>query len=65
MIGLADRRSGRMTAITLWESEDALRQSEEKANKLREEAAERGRQSIGKVDRYEVAVVQQLSGVRV
>ena len=64
MIGLADRRSGRMTAITLWESGDALRQSEEQADKLRAEAAERGGQSVGKIDRYEVAVAQQLSGVR-
>src|ERR671936_2466016 len=51
MIGLADRRSGRMTAITLWESGDALRQSEEQADKLRAEAAERGGQSVGKIDR--------------
>ena len=64
MIGLADRRSGQLTAITLWESADALRRSEEQANKLRAEAAERGGQRVGNVDRYEVAVAQQLSGVR-
>jgi heme-degrading monooxygenase HmoA len=63
MIGLADRRSGRVTAITFWESEDALRRSEEQANRLRKEAAESGGQQVGRVDRYEVAIAQQLSGV--
>ena len=64
IFGLADRKSGRLTAITLWESEDALRQSEEQANKLRAQAAEAGGQRIGSVDRYAVEVAQQLSGVR-
>jgi len=62
-IGLADRNSGRSIVITLWESSDALRQSEQQANKLREQAAKSGSQRIGNVDRYEVAVAQQLSGV--
>jgi heme-degrading monooxygenase HmoA len=64
IIGLADRKSGRVTFITLWESADALRESEEQANKLREQAAKGGDQQIANVDRYEVAVAQQLSGVR-
>jgi heme-degrading monooxygenase HmoA len=64
MIALADRKSGRVTAITLWESADALRESEKQADRLREQAAESGGQSVGSVDRYEVAVAQQLSGVR-
>jgi heme-degrading monooxygenase HmoA len=62
-IGLADRTSGRVTVITLWESADALRQSEQQADRLREQAAKSGGQSIGNVDRYEVAVAQQLAGV--
>ena len=62
-IGLADRSSGRVTIITLWESGDALRRSESQADQLREEAAQSGGQSIARVDRYEVAVAQQLSGV--
>jgi heme-degrading monooxygenase HmoA len=64
MIALADRRSGRVTAITLWESADALRESEKQADRLREQAAESGGQEIAGVDRYEVALAQQLSGVR-
>src|SRR2546425_867359 len=31
MLALADRNTGKMLGITLWESEDALRQSEEAA----------------------------------
>jgi heme-degrading monooxygenase HmoA len=64
MIALADRKSGRVTAITLWESAEALRETEQQANRLREQAADSGGQRIGSVDRYEVAVAQQLSGVR-
>ncbi len=64
MIGLADRKSGRVRVITLWESADALRQSEQQADRLREQAAQSGGQRIAAVDRYEVAVAQQLSGVR-
>src|SRR5436305_12430624 len=62
-IGLADRATGKVTIITLWESADALRQTEEQADRLREQAAGSGGQSIAGVDRYEVGVAQQLSGV--
>jgi heme-degrading monooxygenase HmoA len=62
-IALADRATGHVTIITLWESTDALRKSEEQADRLREQAADSGGQSIAGVDRYEVAVAQQLSGV--
>ena len=63
VIGLAERKSGRFIVITLWESADALRDTEQQADKLREQAAQSGHQRIGNVDRYEVAVAQQLSGV--
>jgi heme-degrading monooxygenase HmoA len=63
VIGLADRTSGRSLVITLWESSDALRESEQQADKLREQAAQSGGQRIGNVDRYEVAVAQELSAV--
>ncbi len=64
LIGLADRTSGRVLAVTLWESEDSLRQSEEQADRIRAQAAESGGQQIGKVDRYAVGIAQQLSEVR-
>jgi hypothetical protein len=62
VIGLANRASGRVTVITLWESAEALRESEQQAVRLREQA-ESGGQSVAGVDRYEVAVAQQLSAV--
>jgi heme-degrading monooxygenase HmoA len=64
LIALGDRNSGRVLGITLWESEDAMRSSEEQANRLREQSAESTGQRIVSVDRYEVAVAHELSGVR-
>jgi heme-degrading monooxygenase HmoA len=56
---LVDRQAGKVMAITLWESEDALLASEEKANQLRAQAAEQGGASQAPtVERYEVAVFE-------
>jgi heme-degrading monooxygenase HmoA len=63
VIGFADRKSGRVTIITLWESADAMQQSEQQANRLREQAAGFGDQRIAGVDHYEVAVAEQLAAV--
>ncbi len=65
MIGLADRTSGRVKLITLWQSADALRTTEEQADRLREQAAESGGQRVTGVERYEVAVADRLSEVTV
>src|SRR5215204_5427344 len=54
MIALGDRQSGKALGITFWESEEAMRASEEAANRLREESAEAGGERIAGVDRYEV-----------
>ena len=62
-VSLVDRASGRGTIITLWESADALAKSEQDADQLREQAAKGAGQSIAGVDRYDVAVAQQLSAV--
>jgi heme-degrading monooxygenase HmoA len=62
-IGLSDRNGGRVRLITLWESADALRATEEQADRLRAEAAEGGDLRIVAVDRYEVAVADRLSEV--
>jgi hypothetical protein len=43
-----------MVAITLWESEDALRESEEAANKLRSDTSSAGGAEIVSVERFEV-----------
>jgi len=54
MMALADRQSGKTLGITFWESEEAMRASEEEANRLREESAEAGGETIAGVERYEV-----------
>lgn len=56
---LVDRQTGKAIAITLWEDEQALRASEERANTLRAQAAEEmGAAQAPAVDRYEVAVFE-------
>ena len=56
MLALADRATGKMIGITLWESEDAVQQSEEAANQLRSGAAGAGGADIVSVERFEVVV---------
>ena len=53
---LVDRQSGKALIITLWESEEALRASEEEANRLRSESAESASATIENVERYEVGL---------
>ncbi len=56
---LIDRQSGEGIAITLWEDEQALRASEERANALRADAADQmGATQAPTVGRYEVAVFE-------
>ena len=56
---LVDRQSGKSLSVTLWESEEAMRASEEAASSLRSEVAEAlGTQMVG-VERYEVALAAQ------
>jgi hypothetical protein len=54
MIALGDRHSGKTLGITFWETEEAMRTSEEAAKRLREESAEAGGDTIVSVERYEV-----------
>jgi len=63
-IGLADRANGRVSMITLWESADAMRASEQEGDRLRERTAEGGGQTISNVARYEVAMAQSVAGAR-
>jgi quinol monooxygenase YgiN len=56
---LVDRQTGEAIAITLWEDEQALRASEERANELRAAVAEEMHASKQPtVNRYEVAVFE-------
>ena len=58
MIALGDRHSGRTVGITFWETEEAMRVSEEAANRLREESAQAGGDTIASVERYEVGFLE-------
>ena len=58
MIALGDRRSGKTLGITFWESEEAMRASEEVANQLRQESAEASEDEIAGVERYEVGLFE-------
>jgi heme-degrading monooxygenase HmoA len=56
---LIDRTSGKGIAVTLWESEEAMRASEESVKSMRAQAAETlGATGTPSVDRYEVAVFE-------
>ena len=58
IIALGDRQSGKTLGITLWESEEDMRASEEAANRLREESAEAGGGTVAGVERYEVGLFE-------
>jgi heme-degrading monooxygenase HmoA len=56
---LVDRQNGKSLTVTFWESEEAMRTSEEATNSLRSKVADAlGTQMVG-VERYEVAVAAQ------
>ena len=57
-IALADRQSGKMLTITFWESEEAMRATEEEANRLRSDIAQAGGETIAAVERYEVGLFE-------
>ena len=56
---LVDRQSGKSMTVTLWESERAMRASEEAANQLRSDSAEATGATVEGVERYEVALADQ------
>jgi len=53
---LVDTENGKAITITLWETEQALRDTEQAANALREQAAGGAGMSISGVEAYEVAL---------
>jgi heme-degrading monooxygenase HmoA len=59
IVSLVDRQTGKGVTFTLWESEEALRASEEEANRIRREAADTlGATAEPAVERYEVALYE-------
>ncbi len=61
MVALADRQSGKTLGITFWQSEEALKASEEAADRLREDSAEAMSDTIAGVERYEVGLFEVAS----
>ena len=53
---LFDRESGRSLSVTLWESEEDMKASEDAALRARTESAEAAGEIIVGVERYEVAL---------
>jgi hypothetical protein len=58
LIALGDRQSGKTLSITLWESEVAMRATEQDANQLRSTWAEARGQQIASVESYEVGLFE-------
>jgi hypothetical protein len=57
-IALGDRQAGRVLGLTLWKNEQALRSTEEEANRLRRETSETVGQAIAGVESYEVPLLE-------
>jgi heme-degrading monooxygenase HmoA len=53
---LADRQSGTIVVISLWDDEEAMRASEDEATRVREEATGPG--ETASVERYEVPLLR-------
>ena len=58
-LALVDRQSGRITSVTLWESEDAMVAGEERANSMRSSGAAYVNAEVVSVDRLEVGYFVQ------
>jgi len=56
MTVITDRDSGKTIAITFWESEDAMRGSEEAVKGARQRAADTGGAEEPQVERFEVVL---------
>jgi len=55
---LANYKSGELQLMSLWESAQAMRASEEEADRLRAGVAEAGDQEIARVERYDVVLFE-------
>jgi len=53
---LVDRESGKLATLSLWESEEALRESDRTVARWRQQAADAGRVDIIAAERYEVVM---------
>ena len=55
-VALGDRQSGKLIGVSFWESEEALRASDETASSVRSAAAETADGIVAGVEEYEVLV---------
>jgi heme-degrading monooxygenase HmoA len=62
LIYLVDRSSGKSISITLWESADAMKASEEAANRLRRDSSDASGETIVGVERFEVTTLDLSDG---
>lgn len=53
---LVDRSAGTGIGVTLWETEEAMRASRQRADELRQQSAQESSGEVESVDEYEVAV---------
>ncbi len=60
-IVLGDRQSGKVVGVSFWESEEAMRASEEVGNRTRSESAEAVGAAVAAVERYEVGLFEMSS----
>ena len=58
---LANYQSGELQLMSLWESAQSMRASEEEAKRLRAEVAEAGDQEVARVERYDVVLFEEPS----
>lgn len=56
ILSLGDRSTGKSISLTFWQSEEAMRASEEAADELRQHAADEGKEEIAGVERFEVYI---------
>ncbi len=56
VLSLGDRKSGKGISLTFWETEEAMKASEESANQLRQKAADQTAEQVAGVERYEVYI---------
>jgi hypothetical protein len=57
-IALGNQQSGKLLGIALWESEEALRATEEAASRIRGGAAEATGAAVAGVEDYEVSLFE-------
>lgn len=54
ILSLGDRSTGKSISLTFWESQEAMRASEEAAGRLRQHAADEVKEGVAGVERFEV-----------